>query len=79
MKKIKNKSVIKQKSNASRIVDTRLSKERMKDADQLERQRLMIVKELEEAMAEYADLTGYKRLKARQHKVGNAPNDWAKL
>ena len=78
MKKIKNKSVIKKKSNASRIVDTHLSKERMKDVDQLEKQRLMIVKELEEAMAEYADLTGYKRLKSRQHKVGSAPNDWGK-
>ena len=33
MKKIKNKSVIKKKANASRIVDTHLSKERMKDAE----------------------------------------------
>jgi hypothetical protein len=78
MKKIAKKSAIKKKSKASRIVDTHLSKERMKDADQLEKQRLMILRELEDAMAEYADLTGYKRLKSRQHKVGSAPNDWIK-
>ncbi len=76
MKKMNRNKVIKKKPRASRIVDTHLSKERMKDADQLEKQRLAVLRELEEAMAEYADITGYKRLKVRQHKVGEAPNDW---
>lgn len=72
----KRNKVIKKKSKASRIVDTHLTRERMKDAEQLEKQRLSVMRDLEEAMAEYADLTGYKRLKVRQYKVGDGPNDW---
>ncbi len=63
---------------ASRIADTHLAKERISDAHHLEQQRLAIQQELEQVMAEYAELTGYKRLKMRQHKVGEAPNDWRK-
>ena len=63
---------------ASRIADTHLTKERMNDAHHLEQQRLAIQQELEQVMAEYAELTGYKRLKMRQYKVGEAPNDWRK-
>ena len=74
--KLKKTNVIKKKSKASRMVDTHLTRERMKDADQLEKQRLSVIRELEELMADYADLTGYKRLKGRQHKVGDGPNDW---
>ena len=75
----KNKNLTsKKKRGASRIVDTRLYRERGKDAEQLEAQRLSIQRELEEAMAEYAKITGYNRLKARQYKVGDAPNDWRK-
>ena len=67
---------LEKKKKKSAISSTSLEKERVKDAKQLEIQRLSIQKELEEAMAEYAAVTGYKRLKARQHKVGDAPNDW---
>ncbi len=66
------------KKKGSKMADTALVKERYKDSEQLEIQRLAIQKELEEAMAEYATLTGYKRLKVRKHKVGDAPNDWIK-
>lgn len=62
----------------SSIADTHLTKERISDASHLEQQRLAIQQELEQVMAEYAELTGYKRLKMRQHKVGEAPNDWRK-
>ena len=62
----------------SSIADTHLTKERISDASHLEQQRLAIQQELEQVMSEYAELTGYKRLKMRQHKVGEAPNDWRK-
>lgn len=74
--KFKKTKAIKKKARASRIVDTHLTRERMKDAEQLEKQRMSVIRDLEEAMASYADLTGYKRLKVRQHKVGEAPNDY---
>ena len=60
----------------SPISETGLSVERMKDARVLERRRLAVQRELEEAMEEYANVTGYKQLKARKYKVGTAPNDW---
>ncbi len=66
------------KKKSSKMADTVLVKERFKDSVQLETQRLDIQRELEEAIAEYAALTGYKRLKVRKHKVGDAPNDWHK-
>ncbi len=66
------------KVKSSKMADTVLAKERIKDAASLETQRLSIQRELEEAMAEYAAITGYKRLKSRKHKVGDAPNDWRK-
>ena len=62
----------------SSIAATNLVTERMKDAEVLEKRRLAIQRELEEAMAEYADVTGYKQLKSRKYKVGSAPNDWRK-
>jgi hypothetical protein len=69
----KNKGKI---SRTSHIAETNLSIERMKDAEALERRRLVVQRELEEAMEEYAAVTGYKQLKARKFKVGSAPNDW---
>ena len=70
-------SKVKQKnSRTSPISETGLALERMKDAKILERRRLAVQRELEEAMEEYANVTGYKQLKTRKHKVGTAPNDW---
>ncbi len=66
------------KAKSSKMADTVLTKERFKDASALETQRLTVQRELEEAMAEYAAITGYKKLAVRQHKVGDAPNDWRK-
>ncbi len=66
------------KAKSSKMSETVLVKERFKDSAVLENQRLSIQRELEEAMEEYANLTGYKKLKVRQHKVGDAPNDWRK-
>ncbi len=63
-------------SRTSPISETHLATERMRDAQVLERRRLEVQKELEEAMAEYASVTGYKQLKSRKHKIGSAPNDW---
>ena len=63
-------------SRTSPISETNLAIERMKDAQILERRRLAVQRELEEAMEEYASVTGYKQLKARKYKVGSAPNDW---
>lgn len=75
--KIFNKNKKKKPSrHKTSIVSTHLAEERMKDAAILEKQRLDIQRELEEAMAEYSAITGYKQLKVRQHKVGTAPNDW---
>ena len=63
-------------SRTSPISETNLAVERMKDAVMLERRRLAVQRELEEAMTEYANVTGYKQLKSRKYKVGSAPNDW---
>lgn len=63
-------------SRTSPISETNLAVERMKDAEVLEKRRLTVQRELEEAMAEYASVTGYKQLKSRKHQVGSAPNDW---
>ena len=62
----------------SPISSTNIALERMKDAEVLERRRLAVQRELEAAMAEYADVTGYKQLKSRKYNVGSAPNDWRK-
>ncbi len=78
MKIKRTNGIKKKKRGASRLVDTHILTERRKDAEQLEKQRLSVNRELEEALAEYADLTGYKKLKSRQYKVGDAPNDWKK-
>ena len=78
MKVKRTSGIRKKKSNSARIVDTHIFLERRKDAEQLEKQRLSVNRELEEVLAEYADLTDYKKLKTRQYKVGDAPNDWKK-
>lgn len=79
MKFKRTNGIKKKKAGTTRIVDTHIFLERRKDADQLEKQRLSVNRELEEVMAEYAELTGYKKLKGRKYKVGDAPNDWKKL
>ncbi len=46
------------------------------EAEELEKKKLGIKREMEKIMAEYAKITGFSKLKSRKHKVGDAPNDW---
>lgn len=62
----------------ARLSETEFVRDRSYEAEDLELQRLDIVREIEKLMVEYANESGISKLKERKHKVGNAPNDWNK-
>lgn len=66
------------KNKSARLQDSAQIKGRTTKADELNSKRMQVKCELEDLMKEYARLTGFKHVKERQHKVGEAPNDWRK-
>ena len=63
-------------NNTAKLSKTTPMQERAKEAEECEKRKLAIKKEMEKIMAEYAYLTGISSLAARKHPVGMAPNDW---
>ena len=66
------------KNKSAKLIDSAQIKGRVTKADELNRKRMQVKAELEDLMAEYARLTGFKHVKYRQHRLGDAPNDWRK-
>ena len=61
---------------SAKLSKTSAIKARAIEAEELEKKKLGIKREMEKIMAEYAKITGFSKLKARKYKVGEAPNDW---
>ena len=61
---------------SAKLSKTSAIKDRAIEAEELEKKKLGIKREMEKIMAEYARITGFSKLKARKHRVGEAPNDW---
>ena len=61
---------------SSKLSKTSAIQVRATEAEELEKKKLGIKKEMEKIMAEYAKITGFNKLRARRYRVGDAPNDW---
>ncbi len=61
---------------SAKLSKTSAIQARAAEAEELERKKLGIKREMEKIMAEYAKITGFSKLKARKYRVGDAPNDW---
>ena len=64
------------KKNSGSVAQTEAIKTRAGMAEKLEKERLELKKEMEALMKKYAKATGLRKLGARKHKVGKAPNDY---
>ena len=66
------------KVKSARLADTGAVNERSARIDEIEQEKMELKEEMEKIMKEYAKITGYKALKRRRYKLGEAPNDWQK-
>ncbi len=64
------------KKKSANLAQTEAIKTRAGMAEKLEKERLVLKKEMEKLMKKYARATGNRKLGKRQHKVGKAPNDF---
>ena len=63
---------------SAKLSKTTPIQDRAKEAEDYEKKKLALKKEMEKIMAEYARITGFPKLRARKYRVGAAPNDWRK-
>ncbi|MBQ7387430.1 MAG: hypothetical protein IJW03_04600 [Clostridia bacterium] len=61
---------------SAKLSKTSAIQARAMEAEELEKKKLGIKREMEKIMAEYAKITGFSKLRARKYRVGDAPNDW---
>ena len=61
---------------SAKLSKTTAIQARAAEAEELEKKKLGLKKEMEKIMAEYARITGFHKLRARKYKAGDAPNDW---
>jgi hypothetical protein len=61
---------------SAKLSKTSSMQNRASEAEELEKKKLGIKREMEKIMAEYAKITGFSKLRARKYRVGEAPNDW---
>lgn len=64
------------KKKSANLAQTEAIKTRAEMAEKLEKERLVLKKEMEKLMKKYARATGNRKLGKRQYKVGKAPNDF---
>ena len=67
---------MKKNQNEAQLDNTQAVKGRSSEAEELERKRLEIIKDIEDLMEEYARITDDNRFTKRKFKMGKAPNDF---
>ena len=64
------------KKNPAKLSNTYAVEGRTSEADQLEKERFEITKQIEKYLKQYAEAVGDKSLVQRKYKLGKAPNDY---